>query len=418
MIKHHRGLALLLLLCAAGAGCEGDQPREDVAGELRVERFEIGDTTIIRTLSGSVWRDTMMLVPEEAIGSYDGENAYIFGSIRGLDVDAEGRIFVVDGQARELRIFSADGDHQQTIGRMGAGPGEFQRPDHVRLARDGRIIVRDAPLRFSVFTPEGVYLNSWSLGAGFSTNAPFYLDVNDRILNPTMPDRLVWYDLDGTSADTIPVPSRGYEAPRIQVASESGRATYTLPFVPNEWWAMTRNGSLLSGLNETYALDRTDQHGNVLRIERHVDAVPVAEGEAEQAREGVTGSARSMDPDWRWSGPDVPSSKPAYRSAIPGVDETIWVLRTTRAEEVANPYYDPARDAGNATFWREAAVADVFDAEGRYLGPVKLPEGLDLFTAPALSENLVVGVATHPDGYQQVVRYRLEAAGNPSTGRP
>src|SRR5690606_37595101 len=112
-----------------------------------------------------------------------------FGSIRGIEVDPTGRILVVDGQARQLRIFSPAGEHVQTIGRSGDGPGEFRSPDHVRVARDGRLVVRDQPARFSVFSADGAYVGGWPLGARFATSAPFYLDPEDRVLNPTFPDR-------------------------------------------------------------------------------------------------------------------------------------------------------------------------------------------------------------------------------------
>jgi hypothetical protein len=400
-----------LFLCSLLAGCGRAEGGEEVRGRLRVERSQRGDTTVVRTLRGSVWGDTMVLVAERSIGVMEGEDAYVFGSIRGIDVDSSGRILVVDGQARELRIFSAAGEHLQTIGRSGDGPGEFRRPDHVRVASDGRMVVRDAPTRFSVFSRDGEYLNSWLLGAGFSTNAPFYLVDGDRILNPTMMDRLVWYDLDGTSADTIPVPGRGYEAPQLTVAAGGGVARYSIPFMPAEMWAMARDGAFLYGMNERYALERLEPDGHVLRIERTVEPVPVAAGEAEQARERILTAIRGSDPDWRWEGPGVPEAKPAYRRIIPGSDGTIWVLRSSRGVEEPNPDYDPAQPSEFPTRWREPVVADVFDSGGEYLGPVRFPEELSMLTAPMLSADVVVAVRTHPEGYPQVVRYRLQPVG-------
>ncbi|MFH1764016.1 MAG: hypothetical protein ABIF09_07485 [Gemmatimonadota bacterium] len=34
--------------------------------------FTIGDTVVVRTLSGDLWRDTANLVPEVSIGMFDG----------------------------------------------------------------------------------------------------------------------------------------------------------------------------------------------------------------------------------------------------------------------------------------------------------------------------------------------------------
>lgn len=402
--------AILLLVCTV-AGC-GSDSREDVRAPLQTERSERGDTTVVRTVHGSVWGDSMSLVADLSIGELDGDDPYILGSIRGIEVDSEGRIFVVDRQAREVRVFSADGEHLRTIGRAGDGPGEFRTPDHVRLTRDGRIVVRDAPARFSVFSRDGEYLDGWLLRAGFSTSAPFYLDAHDRVLNPSLSGRLVWYDLDGTSGDTVPVPTLGYESPRLRVEAGGGVASYSIPFTPSESWAMTREGSILFGMNERYVLERTDTDGTVLRIEREVEPVPVSTDEALWARERLLQAIRSNAPDWRWEGPEIPAHKPAYGSVIPGMDGTIWVMRRTPGIEEANPDYDPRQQgSGSARMWREEVIADVFDAEGLYLGPVRFPAELTFLAQPIVSADFVIGAVTHSDGYPQVIRYRLVPGG-------
>ena len=43
-----------------------------------VEVETIGDTTIVRTLSGSVWNTEATLVPEVSIGELDGPEEYLF----------------------------------------------------------------------------------------------------------------------------------------------------------------------------------------------------------------------------------------------------------------------------------------------------------------------------------------------------
>ncbi len=43
----------------------------------------IGDTIVVRTVSGSLWKDTAQLVPEISIGVFDGPEEYIFGQVVG-----------------------------------------------------------------------------------------------------------------------------------------------------------------------------------------------------------------------------------------------------------------------------------------------------------------------------------------------
>ena len=156
----HPGTAVTLIITLAGGsvlGCQGTST-EEIDEPWTPVRETQGDTVVVRTVRGSIWRDTMTLVPEVSIGALDGDEEYLLGAVAGLDVDADGRIYVVDRQAQNVRVFSADGEHLLTIGRGGEGPGEFHQPDQVRVTDDNRIVVRDAPWRFSVISKEGEYL--------------------------------------------------------------------------------------------------------------------------------------------------------------------------------------------------------------------------------------------------------------------
>ena len=68
-----RTRAFCLLSAATGTlliACETDAGSSDAAPETIVEI--IGDTTVVRTLSGSVWDTEATLVPEITIGRLDG----------------------------------------------------------------------------------------------------------------------------------------------------------------------------------------------------------------------------------------------------------------------------------------------------------------------------------------------------------
>jgi hypothetical protein len=392
-------------------GCSSDGTRESsVAGPWTSARDQRGDTTIVRTVSGSVWGDTMVLVPEMSVGERDGAPATIFGRVTALDVDSNGRIYIVDGSVREVRIFAATGEHVRTFGHAGDGPGEFRLPNHLRVASDGRIVIRDG-LRFLLFSAEGRQLGGWPIRSGYSTNAPFFLDQNNRVINPTFSDRLVAYDLDGTARDTMPEPTLGHVAPRLNFSFVGGRGSYAVPFMPGESWTMLPDGRVLIGLSDRYAIHRWGPGGRVLRVEHEVTLVPVEPGESEQARQATTRAIRSGNvPDWTWNGPDIPVTKPLFRLIAAGVDGTIWVFRDGPSVHEQNPNWDPQRpDAGFPTVWRSNVVADVFDEEGRYLGPIPFPRSVTWSNPPAiLSRDRIWAVTEHESGHPQVVRYRVE----------
>ena len=409
------------LLTFAASAC-GDPPPGSVQGEWTSEREERGDTLVVRTVAGSVWGDTMVMVPEVSIGEMDGADPYLFGSVRGLDVDEEGRLYVVDSQAREVRVFSPEGRHLFSFGRRGEGPGEFSEPDVIRVRDDGMLVIRDQRnARFSLFTPEGEYQGGWSLRGGFFTGTPFYLTDDGQVFHPTLRNlgagvgpgqwqhALVRYDREGTVVDTLDVPTRGWEPPAVEVRTENMVNRSLVPYSPREFWALTSGPHFLFGNSATYRIERWEEGGGVLAIERSAPASPVRSGEASQQRETIVRRFRQADASWRWQGDPVPEVKPFYQNLLPGRDGTIWVLRHAEGFEEEDPDYDPDRpDQGFPTRWTEPQVFDVFDEDGRYLGPVKVGEELRVWTTPVLTRDRVWAVAPHELGYDRVVRFRVE----------
>ena len=77
-----RRSAILLLALGAGLPCSVAAQQ----GPWKAERSKRGDTTVVRTMSGSVWGDKVSLVEELRIGSRDGDGVDAFGSIQGLAV--------------------------------------------------------------------------------------------------------------------------------------------------------------------------------------------------------------------------------------------------------------------------------------------------------------------------------------------
>jgi len=96
---------------------------------------------------------------EWEIGLEEGDENYIFERIVDADVDDEGRIYVLDFSACNVRIFSPEGKHIRTIGRKGQGPGEFTYPVAVSVINpDTFVVVESASHRFSFFDRKGTFL--------------------------------------------------------------------------------------------------------------------------------------------------------------------------------------------------------------------------------------------------------------------
>src|SRR5690606_24332714 len=84
--------------------------------------------------------------------------------VSGVYVAPDGRIFVGDAQAREVRIFTPEGEFLGRLGRTGEGPGEFRHVDGIGAAPGGGIAVLDGVLsRVSVFDGDGAFRRMFRL---------------------------------------------------------------------------------------------------------------------------------------------------------------------------------------------------------------------------------------------------------------
>src|SRR5690606_19272005 len=182
------------------------------------ETDTIGDTIVVRTVSGGVWPEDVAVVPEVTIGQFEGPDEYIFGQIQSLTVAQDGSIYLYDGQAKALRQYAPDGAYVRTIGREGGGPGEYRRPDGgLAITPDGRLLQRDpGNARINIYSLAGESLGSWRIEGGFFTSNPLFVDPAGRVYTPGVMDRtadvtqwknaLIRVGPDSIAKDTLPVP--------------------------------------------------------------------------------------------------------------------------------------------------------------------------------------------------------------------
>ena len=120
--------------------------------------------------NGVIWVENQALLESDTataflgqedlrIGSVAGGGADEFSRIGTFTVDDQGTMYIVDGMAEEIRVFDPDGDHIQTFGGKGEGPGEFRNATGMAWGPEGNLWVYESR-RFSVFTPEGEFIAS------------------------------------------------------------------------------------------------------------------------------------------------------------------------------------------------------------------------------------------------------------------
>lgn len=385
-------LVLLPLMVSCGDGNSGDW-----AGT--VDTLANGAVVIHNPAEGLWPPGEDWIVREELrIGSAMAEGPDLFGEVAGVVADDQGRIHVLDRQAKEMRTFGPDGAHIRTVGREGAGPGEFRNPIGLALGPGDEIWVVDPQnARYAVFGPDGGYRRSHHRklsGSAMPWNGGF--DQEGRFHEKT-----VYSDSEGVHhavirmdsalepADTLRFPS--YKEDQLELVTESSRMTTTVPFGSNQHRVWDQRGFLWSAITGDYTLTQLSPEGDTLRVIRRtgVEPIGVTAAEREEAMERLEWFTRQggrLDPS------RIPSRKPPIASFHVADDGHLWVRLTAAHDE-------------------EGVRYDVFDPDGRYLGEVRAETSFG--SAPLFQEDLVHGVVYDPLGVEYVVRWTVDRGRGP-----
>lgn len=92
------------------------------------------------------------------VGGFSDTPGEFFGKLYTLDVDSQGRVYLLDVQLKEVRVFSPDGRYLRTTSHEGEGPGELLRPSGLTmLPGDTLCVLQTSPPRRSLFDADGDY---------------------------------------------------------------------------------------------------------------------------------------------------------------------------------------------------------------------------------------------------------------------
>jgi hypothetical protein len=399
------GLVASVVACGGAAGGAWQGTVTDSAG-----------VAIVKNPAQGIWApDEAWTVTEELrIGTAEGDPDYQFGQVApgsSIAVASDGRIVVLDQQAQHLKVFTADGKYERTIGGPGGGPGELGRAaSAVLLAPGDTILVSDiGNQRANLYQLDGTFLRSFPLS--FTSGIPFRweTDADGRIIAqlrrlafpgstapPDSTDVLVVRNLDGTVGDTL------MHVPSGKTVSFSGGAPEFNFFSAEPAWALQGN-RILYGVNDQYRIGIYAAGGKLERIvekpfER--DAVGEADQQAMKdllRRAWTQAGATPQQVGQLMTGVHFAEKYPAYAQMMAGADGSIWVQHVQAPSKLSeedrktfNPQYDLA-----SRQW------DVFDRDGRFLGALAMPRR---FQPVQFVRDKVYGIQRDELDVQYVVR--------------
>jgi hypothetical protein len=353
------------------------------------------------------WGSAVVAGVAVSIGLDEGAPEYLFGNIRSVAADRDGRIYVADRIGSTLRVYDPDGRFLRQLGREGQGPGEYQWPADLTFGPDGRLYVRDSH-RITVLaaTAPGAIPDSvaatWRIpGYGNLSSRRSRVDLAGRYYYPTSggSPRSYFYlvfDHGEHGGDTVHVPKyRTLAATGVafyRLGSTDGRIVEGLshaPFEPVAAWDITPRGTVIGGDASDHRVLETsatgDSIGALASVRVGLRPVPHAEwadsGRALQARIDslpVPLSEILNTSDAVRTG-ELPDSLPAFRSVHLAIDGDIWIERW------------PLEGEGDRRFF------DRYAPDGSYRGAVVLSAPLLHDPPPFFTGSAVYGIVRDPE---------------------
>lgn len=372
--RFHSALVAASVLLTA---CAGDSGGRDWAGTVA----DSAGIPVAQNPEHGIWgpEEAWTVEEELSIGSLEGDHTFQFGQIAGVDVDADGNVYVTDAQAQEIRVFDAAGAYLRTVGSPGGGPGELGRGVSGVFVVGDELVVPDlGNMRVSRFRADGTFIASeqidlakgvplrLDMAAGGRLVAQYRNIVADSTVAPTG-DPIVTLPLAGATPDTLAVLPVGQS---FQVQGGQARIRQ---FEPEPIWDADPDGRLLTGMNDGWRFQIWAPDGSLARIiTRPHQRKPFTDRDQQVFKDAMMELFRQqgVPPEAAQAvlaQMEFADYYPAFVSLALGPLGSVWVQHFRTGDEIAGAdgTFD-IQDLGSTTW-------SVFDAEGRYLGDVTFP---------------------------------------------
>lgn len=314
-----------------------------------------------------------------AISPDESRPETLFGNVVDVAADDEGRIYVLDQMAREVRVFGGDGRYAGPMGRAGQGPGEFSAFAQSLLVYGDTVLVSDAGNRsVQRFLRSGEFVDSRPQPGSQSARTWWEFGSDGlyaRALAMSLGDDGSWQSEDrvlrvagDAGVDTV----ADFAYPVTDIGR---RGDPKVPYIVNSpMWTPLASGGVAWTHLESDRIMVLDPQGSLTRIVHFTEWQLREPGMSDvEAMESLMREKLAMlggDPSGVDNLPVVPPTHlPAITALKGGPDGTIWVQRMGGVEDV----YPMALNAPEPPAGWGGATWDVITVEGEHLYQVDLP---------------------------------------------
>ena len=308
-------IAVVLVTVALAAACRLTDVDTHGGWTGTIDTLASGEV-MVRNSDQPIWtpEQNWQIVEQMRIGSSEEEGPELFGRVASFDVDPQGKVYVLDKQAAEVRVFDAQGNFVRTVGNPGRGPGEFTNPSAVDISPNGEIwIMRMVEGQLSIFDVTGQFLRTEQTNTAGSEYIPYPggFDPIGRYnaLNYTDEgDILARFDQDYVPIDTIPLPQESNGDNFFELRHDSMVMRAVIPFTGSLVWGYCPSGNIWTLQTDSYELVEIKGSGEVLRrVTKAHESIPVTAEDRQQVRENFALFIRRGGKiDWS----KIPQTKP------------------------------------------------------------------------------------------------------------
>ena len=401
--------ALLVLVAAPGVGRAQTRPGA-----------RAGDTIVVRT-SGDVPETAVRRLTLDWKASVD---VAAIGDIAGMAVAPDGRIYIWDPATPTIWLMSAYGKSLARVGRRGSGPGEYGRLNGLAVMKNGNLVAWDeGNTRVNFYDPNGKFLRSTIVPYAFCCpNNIVTADTLNRVWLYLMsgavaradkadpasmrrPSAFLVLDETGAIRDTVEAPPLQPEFPSLTARGANQVSARTMPYGGAPRFVASPHANVVSGTGRPYVVNSAIS-GRPLRIESAASPVHISREERSAWRSSLEIRFRQVQPDWQWTGPDIPTEKPSYFDLRVGQDGRVWVALSV-VSEAFTPAPQTNADAalGPPVGFRDREKRwDVYEPDGRFIARVAAPRA---FTPYAMRGSTLWGVLRDADDVPTVVQMKF-----------
>ena len=353
-------------------------------------------------VSGKITINRSIVVSEK-----DFPDEVYFQNPRGLVAHSDGRIYVIDSTAHDIKMISPEGKLIKLIGQEGQGPGDFYSPNLIEISRDRLIVWESMNRRFSILDMDGKFIKSKKIDEDWGRPIKLRALPDGRLVlmtealvenNDNSPQlyRLILLSSDLDFVKTL----YSKKLRRRTFITEPMRLYVPQPYSPNIHWDVTSEGFIVLGCSDLYEFQVFDPDRGPLFAFSHdyspvkindldktdhfsIFTITVFRGNKKETKQGA--------PDYIKDNTHFPKYKPAFKEIFADDEGHIWVRPFHKDRELENHLFD------------------IFDRKGQFLkrvqvfGDTKLPS----FWTSKMENRMYWEIEKVDEEYFRIVRIKI-----------